>query len=100
MVAEGDNKNESEEYNPWPYYQFTGKLHPAPRELIRKVPDSIARPDYALHPTGLPLSEQAVRGSAVIKTLDDEEIEGMRIACKVQILFLKESQRSMYLQWP
>jgi methionyl aminopeptidase len=88
FITEGNNKNDSEDYNPWPYYQFTGKLHPAPREHIREVPESIARPDYALHPTGIPLSEQALRGSAQIKVLSDEEIEGMRIACKVFYLFI------------
>lgn len=34
------------------------------------------RPDYADHPQGFPLSEQAVKGSGHIKVLDDEEIEG------------------------
>ncbi len=41
------------------------------------------RPDYADHPEGHPLSEIAEKGSTVIKVLDDEEIEGMKVACKV-----------------
>lgn len=51
------------------------------------MPESIGRPDYATHLTGIPVSEQAARGSTQIKILDDEEIEGMRVACKVILLF-------------
>jgi methionyl aminopeptidase len=47
------------------------------------VPKEIARPDYADHSEGTPLSEQLMRKSAQIKALSDEEIEGMRVACKV-----------------
>ena len=84
MCVEGDNsKSVVGNYNPWPSYPFTGKLRPAPRDPRREVPASIGRPDYADHPEGIPLSEQAVKGSAQIKILDDEEIEGMRVACKV-----------------
>lgn len=48
------------------------------------MPRSIPRPDYADHPTGAPIGELAVKASAQIKTLTDEEIEGMRVACKVR----------------
>nr|CAD7577895.1 unnamed protein product [Timema californicum] len=51
----------------------------APR---RTVSPNISRPDYADHSLGVPLSEQAVRGSAQIRTLSAKEIEGMRVACK------------------
>lgn len=88
FVTVGNEGDEQAEYNPWPYYSFTGKLRPARREAHREVPLSIGRPDYATHPTGVPLSEQAVRGSAQIKVLDDEEIEGMRVACKVNYQFI------------
>jgi hypothetical protein len=53
----------------------------------REVPPQIVRPDYAEHPEGLPLGEIAERGSTNVKVLDDEEIEGLKLACKV-ILFL------------
>lgn len=79
--------NKSSEYNPWPSYHYTGKLRPFKRESRREVPECISRPDYAQHPTGIPISEQAVRGSAQIKILNDEEIEGMRVACKVTYFF-------------
>ncbi|XP_015588470.1 methionine aminopeptidase 1 [Cephus cinctus] len=95
QLAKGENGNKSsDEYNPWPSYHFTGKLRPYKREPLRQVPESIGRPDYALHPTGIPLSEQAVRGSAQIKVLNDEEIEGMRVACKLGREVLDEAARA------
>lgn len=48
------------------------------------MPPHIPRPDYADHPEGVPVSEQAVRGSAQIKSLTEDEEEGMRVACKVR----------------
>ncbi|XP_014214084.1 methionine aminopeptidase 1 [Copidosoma floridanum] len=95
QLAKGGNKNDStNEYNPWPSFQFTGKLRPAPRDPLRSVPVSIERPDYATHAAGIPLSEQAVKGSAHIKTLDDEEIEGMRVACKLGREVLDEAAKA------
>lgn len=49
-------------HNPWPYYTFTGKLRPWKQTLIRTVPTTIGRPDYADHPAGKPLSEESFRG--------------------------------------
>lgn len=79
-VAEGESLDGKKEtsYNPWPNYVFTGKLRAFPQTEKRTVPESIGRPDYADHPKGYPLSEQAVKGSGQIKILDDEEIEGNR----------------------
>ena len=37
--------------------------------------------DYAV--TGIPVSEQNVRASSVIKCLNPQEIEGMRKVCKI-----------------
>ncbi|KAL3225411.1 hypothetical protein MRX96_025839 [Rhipicephalus microplus] len=62
-------------YNPWPSFSFTGKLRPYPLSPKREVPEHIMRPDYADHPDGFPLSEQAVKHSSFIKVLDEEEIE-------------------------
>ncbi|XP_046741685.1 methionine aminopeptidase 1 [Diprion similis] len=94
QLAKGENGSKSSgDYNPWPSYHFTGKLRPYRREPRREVPERIGRPDYATHPTGVPLSEQAVRSSAQIKVLDDEEIEGMRVACKLGREVLDEAAR-------
>ncbi|CAG0892463.1 unnamed protein product, partial [Darwinula stevensoni] len=86
--GKGDCKNEGggdvpENYNPWPYYSFTGKLRPWPVTPGRVVSDHIPRPDYADHPQGHSLSEQSLRGNTVIKVLTDEEQEGLRVACKL-----------------
>ena len=70
-------------YNPWPGYVFTGKLRPAEQSEKRIVPDHIPRPDYADHPEGYPISEQKLRGNTYVKQLDDEEIESLRVACKL-----------------
>lgn len=71
------------EYNPWPYYTFTGRLRPFPQSSKREVPRSIGRPDYADDPNGFPHSEQKLRGSTSIRSLSEEEIEGMKLACKL-----------------
>ena len=70
-------------YNPWPGYSFTGKLRPFPLSAKREVKTSIPRPDYADHKEGFPASERAARGSSVIKALSDEELEDMRVACRL-----------------
>lgn len=80
-------------YNPWPNYRFSGKLRPFPQGPLRVVPAHIGRPDYADHPEGIPLSEQAIRGHAQIVTLNEEEIEGMRLACKLGREVLDEAAR-------
>uniref|UniRef100_A0A161N1M1 Methionine aminopeptidase n=1 Tax=Triatoma infestans TaxID=30076 RepID=A0A161N1M1_TRIIF len=59
----------------------------------RTVPKNIGRPDYADHPEGLPISEQQMRQSAQIKVLSDEEIEGMRVACKLGREVLEEASK-------
>lgn len=41
------------------------------------------RPDYADHPEGHALSEECLKGTTSIKILDDEEIEGVRLASKL-----------------
>lgn len=60
-----------------------GRLRPYTTSPARTVPDHIQRPDYADHPEGVPLSEQSVKLSSHIKVLNDEEIQAMRVACKV-----------------
>ncbi|CAH1965751.1 unnamed protein product [Acanthoscelides obtectus] len=94
-LAKGENASGDKqmEYNPWPHYNFTGKLRPFQQSPKRTVPESIQRPDYADHPQGFPISEQAVKGSGLIKVLDDEEIEAMRVSCKLGREVLDEAAR-------
>ncbi|KAK6187838.1 hypothetical protein SNE40_005775 [Patella caerulea] len=73
----------TQNYNPWPGFRFTGKLRPYPVTPKRSLPDTILRPDHADHPEGVPMSERQMRGTTSIKVLNDEEIEGMRIACRL-----------------
>lgn len=62
---------------------WIGKLRPATVSPRRSVPDHIEKPDYA--ETGEPLSERAARKSIVIDVKTPEEIEAMRVVCRVQI---------------
>ncbi|RUS90082.1 hypothetical protein EGW08_002124 [Elysia chlorotica] len=79
-ASDGDKKGQ---YNPWPGFHFTGPLRPAPLSSTRVVPDHIARPDYANHPTGVSESEKEMRKSTGIRILNDEEQEAMRVVCKL-----------------
>jgi len=82
-------------FNPWPNYNFSGKLRPFPVTLKRLVPDYIARPDYADHPEGYPAGEQALRGSTSIKVLEDEEIEAMRVVGRLGREVLDVAMKAM-----
>lgn len=97
-IAKGegiDGSGYPDQYNPWPHWKYTGKLRPYPPTAERMVPKHIPRPDYATHPTGLPISEQQVKQVAQIKTLSDEEIEGMRVACKLGREVLDEAAKAI-----
>uniref|UniRef100_U5EZB0 Methionine aminopeptidase n=1 Tax=Corethrella appendiculata TaxID=1370023 RepID=U5EZB0_9DIPT len=94
LLAKGGEKtDEKNGYNPWPYFQFTGKLRPYQQSEKRQVPANIVRPDYADHLKGKSLSEESFRGNTTIKILDDEEKEGMRVACRLGREVLDEAYR-------
>lgn len=65
---------------------YLGKLRPYPQTKKRTVLDHIARPEYADDEKGIPYMEQKAKLSSQIHVLSDEEIEGMRVACKVNSL--------------
>jgi len=81
-------KTKKDDYNPYPNYIYTGELRPARQTPRRTVPAHIPRPDYALD--SIPHSEQSLRGSTSIRALNDEEIEDMRVACKLAREVLEE----------
>ena len=72
--------------NPWPGYNFTGRLRPAAQVGLamsmplngswflflqsakRVVPDHIPRPDYADHSEGYPMSEMKLKGNTYIRS--------------------------------
>jgi len=87
------NAINGESYNPWPGFRFTGALRPYPLSPKRLVPDTIKRPDYGDDPEGRPFSELAIRGTSSIKTLTEDEIEGMRVACKLGREVLDEAAK-------
>lgn len=76
------SKEKSDVYNPYPGFCFTGLLRPSPLSATRVVPDTIVRPDYADHPTGVSECEKQMRGNTSIRILNDEEQEQMKIVCK------------------
>ncbi|KAJ6668895.1 hypothetical protein lerEdw1_012382 [Lerista edwardsae] len=70
--------------DPWAGYRYTGKLRPHyPLMPTRPVPSYIQRPDYADHPLGMSESEQALKGTSQIKILSSEDIEGMKVVCRL-----------------
>ncbi|KAM9701327.1 methionine aminopeptidase 1, partial [Menidia menidia] len=70
--------------DPWPGYRYTGKLRPHyPLTPLRPVPGDIQRPDYADHPRGMSESEQFLKGTSQIRILSPEDIEAMRVVCKL-----------------
>ncbi|XP_059468314.1 methionine aminopeptidase 1 [Neocloeon triangulifer] len=87
--------NSSSVYDPWPYFKFTGKLRPFPQSSTRTVPLQIPRPDYADHFKGHPVSEQKEKNNHQIKVLNDEEIEEMRVACKLGREVLDEAAKAL-----
>jgi len=64
-------------------FSFTGKLRPGHVSARKEIPKSagIVLPDYAA--TGIPRSEDAVRGSNVIHVHTAEEIEYARKAGRI-----------------
>ncbi|XP_062902965.1 methionine aminopeptidase 1 isoform X1 [Mobula hypostoma] len=83
---EESSKSEKGEINtdPWPGYRYTGKLRPHyPLTPMRSVPSYIQGPDYADHPLGVSESEQSLKGTSQIKILPPEDIEAMRVVCRL-----------------
>ena len=71
---------ESGAHDPFPGFPYTGPLRPYyPLSARRKLPESIARPDYS--EDGIPRSEYAA--GRKINILNKEEIEGMRKVCRL-----------------
>jgi len=84
-----------ENHDPYPGFDYTGILRAYPQTPKRAVPPHIPRPDYAMHPQGVSLEERAAKHSSVIKVLDDEEIEGLKVACKLGREVLDEAAKAV-----
>lgn len=59
------------------------------------MPPTIQRPDYADHVEGRSLSEESFRGKTTVKQLNDEEIESMRVSCKLGRQVLDEAAKAI-----
>lgn len=94
-LPEDGYAQDDDEYRPWPYYSFTGKLRPYPQTEKRSVPSSIGRPDYADDPEGHSPSEESLRGNTTIKVLNDEDIESMRLSCRLGREVLDEAAKAI-----
>lgn len=94
MFLENNLKGPSP-YVPWPGYAFTGTLRPYPVTPMRAVSAHIQRPDYADHQEGYPASERALRGSTNIETLNEEEEECLRVACRLGREVLEEAAKQV-----
>lgn len=65
-------------------YYFTGLLRPYQKTSKRLVPESIKKPDYAIHPQGIPISEQIdKRTNTTIRIYNENEINFMKNVCKI-----------------
>lgn len=94
LLEDGCTQND-DEYRPWPYYSFTGKLRPYPQTEKRLVPGSIGRPDYADDSEGHSPCEETLRGNTTIKVLNDEDIESMRLSCRLGREVLDEAAKAI-----
>lgn len=80
-------------YNPWPNFRYTGKLRPAPYGPQRSVPAHIQRPDYS--EDGIPHSEMDYRKYNTIVQLKADEIEKMRVVCRMGREILDAAARAI-----
>jgi len=76
-------------------FRFTGGLRPSPQTPKRTVPLTIGRPDYADHPQGVALEERKAKKSGEILVLNDDEIEGMRVAGRLGREVLDEAAKAI-----
>ncbi|KAJ3031402.1 UNVERIFIED_CONTAM: Methionine aminopeptidase 1 [Siphonaria sp. JEL0065] len=80
------------EHNPFPTHKYPGKLRPVyPLSPKRQVLDHIEKPDYA--ETGDPISERKLRNSSQIEVLNEKELEGVRVACRIGREVLEEAKK-------
>eukprot|EP00042_Codosiga_hollandica_P023066 m.89360 g.89360 ORF g.89360 m.89360 type:complete len:179 (+) comp51032_c0_seq4:20-556(+) len=75
----------------WPGFLYSGTLRAYPQTPKRTLPASIRRPDYA--ETGDPISEK--KAKEVNRILSADEIEKMRVVCKLGREVLDEAARAI-----
>lgn len=76
------NKPDNADYNPFPEYEFTGKVEPLyPLSPVSRVPDNIQTPDYAF--SGSPTSEILEARSSIIEPLNEKQLKKYKTVCKL-----------------
>ena len=74
-------------------FKYTGPLRRFKLTPKRTIPSHIQKPDYAN--TGDPLSEIKVANVKAIPVYTEEEIEGIRLACKIGRTVLDEAHKAV-----
>lgn len=78
-------------------FNYTGPLRRYKVTPRRKVPENIEVPEYANHPEGISVSEEAVRLSKVkeIPVYSEHDIEEMKVVCKLGRLVLDTAHKAV-----
>mmetsp|Transcript_68882 Transcript_68882/g.193239 ORF Transcript_68882/g.193239 Transcript_68882/m.193239 type:complete len:488 (-) Transcript_68882:78-1541(-) len=74
-------------------YQYTGELRAAYVSPQMKMPEDIAKPDYALDPNGVSLCER--QGVKEVPIVEGEELATMKVACRLGREVLDTAARFM-----
>ena len=84
-----EHKKIHEEYSPIEDdFEYTGPLRPYKKTPRREVPKTIQCPDYAFHPKGVSEIEESENKKKEIIVHSEEDIEEMRVVCKLGRLVL------------
>ena len=84
-----EHKKIHEEYEPIDDgFEYTGPLRRYKLTPKREVPKSIECPDYAHHPEGVSESEELASSNREAPVYSEEDIEQMRVVCKIGRLVL------------
>ena len=76
-------------------FAYTGPLRRYKITPKREVPKSIVCPDYANHPEGISESEELTNGNREAPVYSDEDIEQMKVVCKLGRLVLDTAHKAV-----
>ena len=91
-----EHKNIHDEYSPIEDdFEYTGPLRPYKISPRREVPKTIQCPDYAYHPDGVSESEELANKTREILVYSEEDIEQMKVVCKLGRLVLDTAHKAV-----
>ena len=91
-----EHKKIHEEYSPVDDgFLYTGSLRRYKVTPKREVPKSIECPDYAFHPEGISESEELANQNKEVPIYTDEDIEQMKVVCKIGRLVLDTAHKAV-----